>query len=521
MQAVPLSGWAVIRVRRESAAVIAFFAALQCVAGGASLTISPPSIGSDFIGTVKLEVAGINSGAAIRIEKFLDENSDGQIQASEPLLQSFLVVDGQVPVIGGITNLLVFSDADGTTNGAVTVQLDFSQTTELDRISGQYLFRLSEPNSSFAPVIQPFAITAVPLSQGVRGQVTDATSGKPIPSAQVALVNLDTSTLVGSVFDDANGQFTVYTQPGKYLLLPLRRGYVFTVDVSQLEFATLEVKPLEFLTNNVSLRPGTTPISGVVKDAGTGAGIPGVAVYALSTGQQGDLISSLSFTFGLTDQTGNFSVMAADGTWGFVSLPQELARIGYLALSDLATVTVTNRIATNVTVALPKSTSLIYGQVKSQSGKPLAGVQVQAEDSDLGFQTFFITDASGNYMLGVAAGHWSIAPSYTSTDNLGYESSDPVVLVMNDGDALQQNFSLQPVPLSLFPTGLLHQDGSFTFDVIGEAGNAYGIERSTDLKNWAQVAQITISVNPYHFVDKPPTPGGNAFYRARLASGTQ
>jgi Carboxypeptidase regulatory-like domain len=63
--------------------------------------------------------------------------------------------------------------------------------------------------------------------------------------------------------------------------------------------------------------------------------------------------------------------------------------------------------AKRIRFVLPKATSLIYGQVKNQAGKPLAGVQVAANDSDLGFQTNATTDTNGNYTLGAVAGNWS------------------------------------------------------------------------------------------------------------------
>jgi Carboxypeptidase regulatory-like domain len=482
-----------------------------------TFNISPASVPNSFTGTVELKIIGVSPGGTVRIEKYLDENADGQIEAQEPLLESFLVTDGLVPIIGGITNVVVHADHDGSTNGQIIFNLDFSQTTEIDRISGQYLFKVSDPSGSFSPLIQPFALTATPLPQGITGLVTDASTGKPIPSAQVALVDVDSSQFVTSVFDNADGRFTAYSPPGNYLVLPLRRGYIFTIqaDIFDLSSATLQVSAGQFLTNNVILHPGSTAISGIMKDAATGAGIPGVAVYALSGEQDTNgAVSSLSFTFGLTDESGNFSVMGQNGIWGFASIPEQLARIGYLGLTEFPTVTVTNNIGTNVTIALPKATSLIYGQVKNQAGKPLAGVQVAANDSDLGFQTIATTDTNGNYTLGAVAGNWSVEPDSSSLDRLGYQAPDTATVLVEDATATEQSFSVQPVPLSL-SAAAFSQSGSFQFQVTGESANSYQVQSSSDLKTWTMQGSFTISTSPYLYIDESAKTGPTRFYRVQ------
>ena len=63
--------------------------------------------------------------------------------------------------------------------------------------------------------------------------------------------------------------------------------------------------------------------------------------------------------------------------------------------------TLTNGIGNNLTIALPKATALIYGQVKTQDGQSVAGLQVTAADENLGFQSLVTTDSNGNYTLGV------------------------------------------------------------------------------------------------------------------------
>jgi lipocalin len=491
---------------------------LGCAAGAAnvSFTISPASVPGDYTGIVALQVAGITPGTSVRIEKYLDENGDGQIQPQEPLLGSFTVTDGHLPIIGGVTNWAVYFDADGTANGALTVNLDFSQTTEVDRIGGSYLFKLSDPAGVFSPIVQPFTLTANPLPQGVTGTVTDLSTGRPIPSAEVGLWDLDSSELVASVFDDANGRFTVYSQPGNFLVLPLRRGYVgsFTPDLASLAAATVTVQADQFVTNNVTLHPGPAAISGLLKDAATGAPIPGVTVYALSVGQVdlgGFTLPSFSFAFGLGDAGGAFTIPAQDGDWSVGPALQQLARLGYLGQSDPAGVTLTNGMGTNITYALPKSTALIYGQVKTKDGVPLAGVEVAAVDSDLGFQSLGTTDANGNYTIGVVAGNWSVQPSSSILDGLGYETPDSAALPVEDGSATAQGFSLVPVALTISAPALA-ANGSLQFQVTGGSGRDYQVYISSDLKNWSLLQSFHLSHSPQLYRDESPKPGSR-FYR--------
>ena len=297
-------------------------------------------------------------------------------------------------------------------------------------------------------------------------------------------------------------------------LLPLRRGYVVTLNADAASFAaaSLEVQAGQFLTNNVTLHAGDTLISGGLKDAATGTAIPGVALYALSVAQTdtGEF-ASFSFAFALTDGSGAFSIQGQNGDWALDPIPQQLARLGYLGLSNPVGVTITNGIGTNVSIALPKFTALIHGQIKTQDGRPLSGVQVSAADNDLGFQSLATTDSKGNYTLGIIAGNWSVEPSFSSLDGLGYQGPDSATLLVEDGSATAQDFSVAPVALSISTPALL-ANGSIQFQVTGESGMNYGVEVSTDLKSWALAHSFRLSRSPYLYVDQS-TKAPVTFYR--------
>jgi len=296
----------------------------------------------------------------------------------------------------------------------------------------------------------------------------------------------------------------------------MRWGYVvtFNVDVASFAAATVSVQAGQFATHNVTLHAGQTPVSGVVKDAATGAAIPGVAVYALSVAQTdtGDF-TSFSFTFGLGDAGGAFAIPAEDGNWAVIPIPQQLARLGYLGLSDPLGVIITNGIRTNVSIALPKCTALIYGQIKSQDGRPIAGVQVGAADHDLGFQSLATTDSNGNYTLGIIAGNWSVEPSSSVLDGLGYQATDTATLLVQDGSATAQAFSVLPVALSISAPASV-ANGAIQFQITGETGRDYEVHVSSDLKSWTLLQSLRIAHSP-HLFQAARTTAPATFYRVQ------
>src|SRR2546422_9788675 len=100
------------------AAAVACFTTAPPVRAAVGVTISPAIITNDFQGKISITVTGLTSGKTIRIEKFGDLNTNGVINAPENkfLWRSFLVTDGQLPLLAGCTNLNVVGDMDGATN---------------------------------------------------------------------------------------------------------------------------------------------------------------------------------------------------------------------------------------------------------------------------------------------------------------------------------------------------------------------------------------------------------------------
>jgi hypothetical protein len=76
----------------------------------ATLSVTPNSISNLYPGNITLQINGLTNGETVLVERFLDINTNGVIDVSEPLVQSFRVTDGKVDSIGGVRNLNIPGD---------------------------------------------------------------------------------------------------------------------------------------------------------------------------------------------------------------------------------------------------------------------------------------------------------------------------------------------------------------------------------------------------------------------------
>ena len=135
------------------------------------VTISPSVITNDFAGKIVISVTGLASGKTIRVEKFADLNTNGVIDPKEvpSLWRSFTVMDGQLPLLGGCTNLNVAGDMDGAVNGQIRAELLFPGVdASLDRLGLKYLIRVSDPAGLLPPITNSFEVRQKIYPQGSR-----------------------------------------------------------------------------------------------------------------------------------------------------------------------------------------------------------------------------------------------------------------------------------------------------------------------------------------------------------------
>ncbi len=472
-----------------------------------ALTLSPSAITNNYTGIVQLQVTGLTPGQTVQVEMFMDISNTGAIEPGDPLYPSFSITDGQTPVMGGVTNANIPFDNDGTANGEIIVTLPLHGDFGMDKTTGNYLCRVSDPTGRFAPLVTSFRIQPVVYPQGIVGTLNDTTTAAPVQGAVVGLLDLsgvmDSSggfdsfqmRLVGSAFTDSQGRYTAYAPPGNYLPLALRVGYSTALPVNNL-ISLLSmlavVQTNQWTPHAAAVTPGTLSISGRLTESQSDRGLPGIVLFALGQATAGNL----DVTFGYTDANGNFQLPVGPGLWNLMLPPLALARLGCVAVTNLPPIDTTTGSVSGVSLVVPAATHLIYGRLASANGTPLAGVRVDAvSTTSTNYYTAAFTDTNGQYVLGVFAGDWQLRPDVQTVDTMGYEQHTASVTVSNTPTVLT-NLTFQPIPspdpgtLSWYWQNPLPQGnhlegvaaGNGVFVAVGDHGT---ILRSTDGRQWS------------------------------------
>src|SRR5213078_1077016 len=143
LQAILPKGW-----KRGVLAMACAFGTQLSSAEGATFGVTPSAISNTYGGVLTLQIGGLTNGEQVQIQQFLDLNSNGVVDASEPLINAFKTKDNSAFTINGITNINVPYDRDATT-GAITTT--FALNAPLDRVVGQHIIRLVSPFGNFSP----------------------------------------------------------------------------------------------------------------------------------------------------------------------------------------------------------------------------------------------------------------------------------------------------------------------------------------------------------------------------------
>ena len=276
---------------------------------------SPAAISNQYSGVITFQVAGLTNGETVIISQYLDGNFNGLLDATDFLVHSFRVTDGQSSVIGGVTNLNVPGDLN-TATGAITATLNLGGSAN-SAIVGQYLFKLESPTARFVPVTNLFNITNSAYAQSFTGTVK--ASGTNVPGAVVILFTGTDQMSVAAAIANAAGSYTVNAPPGTYQLAALKPNYVTDFSVAP----TLPLAAGATVSTNLTLQPTTRSISGKLVDAvNTNTPVPGITLFFQST-------NSLA-TIGFADLNGNFTVPVTSSQWKIEVSSDSLPPLGYL-----------------------------------------------------------------------------------------------------------------------------------------------------------------------------------------------
>jgi hypothetical protein len=376
-------------------------ASLLCSVGtvkaAVTFSVTPSAVSNTYNGTITLQVTNVPTGDTVVVQKFLDANTNGLIDGTDPLVQQFNLTDGQGGmVIGGVTNFNVPGDLNATT-GAITAALNFQNGDFVQNLVGNYLYVLSSPVGHFTPLTNSFSVTNFPFLQKFTGNVVSNGTSTTLSNAIVLLFppprpgHNGLGQPFGGTVANNSGAYTIQAPVGTYTLLAFSGNYVANTKKAPV----LTLTGSATITTNLSLTNATTSVSGRIVDANnTNVGLPGIFMPAESTN------GLLATTF--SDTNGYFTVRVTAGQWGLGSDDSGLIVHGYVGWNNSIA---TNSGATNVTLAYPMANALLYGSVNDNLGNPLVGIDVSANDSSSNlFQADGYTGSNGNYFVGVLGG---------------------------------------------------------------------------------------------------------------------
>jgi Carboxypeptidase regulatory-like domain len=407
----------------------------QSVLAAVNFTVTPSAISNTYSGPITLQVTGLTSGDTVVVQKFLDANANGVVDATDLLFQQFQLTDGSASVFHdgatAVTNVNVPGDMDGSANGQIMAQL-YSGSDFAQLIVGKYLFVLSSPVGHFSPITQSFSVTNFPFAQTISGNVVSNTT--PVPNAIVILFQPsgDGENPVGGVVANNSGNYNIKTPTGTYLLWATKTNFVANLATSP----NITLDAGATITTNLFLTHATQSISGKVVDANNAS--IGLAGYLLPV-QSSDGLLAIAFT----DTNGNFTARVVPDQWKISQNEQSLAYKGYLAFQNNLHVDTTTGSVSGVTIALPKATAIFYGNVKDNLENPLAGVHIYASDqSQYLYETEAYTDTNGNYIAGALAESWQIDVDNDQPASLAnYIFSDGTQTTLSSGQAYPYSFT--------------------------------------------------------------------------------
>lgn len=398
-----------------------------------NFTLSESAVSNLFTGTLSLTITGLTNEEPVLLQKFVDANNNGAVDAGEPLVGQFKLVEGQVMRIGGVRNSNVPGDSDGLTNGVITETFDFSNPRDFAHHVAPYLFRVTSPSGRFTEQLRPFAVTNTPLAQGVTGTVSGA------PNAFIILLqpSTDGAELFAGVLADGAGAYSISCPPGNYQVLATKSGMVTDFGATPTVTVTAGVNA----TANISLTAATQTIAGTLTNSATGGVLSGVQVRLQS--------ATGLFALGYSDTNGQFTIGVTAGTWSPELEETALTALGYVAPDQLSDINATGGSVAGLVVAFQPATALFYGSFLdggNQSAISAMPFSARIQNGSLSGQGR--TDVAGYYTVGVVAGTWSVGPESDALIARGILASQTNTTIA-DGQAVRLDFASRTVTAHL------------------------------------------------------------------------
>ena len=426
------------------------------------LSVSPSVISNTYPGFITLSITGVTNGEKVSVQKWLDGNGNGVIDAGELMIDAFKITDGGAMVINGITNLNAPFDSNPAA-GTITTTLNCPGALLLDNMVGHYVYRVL---SSGGSATAPFTVTNAPLGQSVSGIIYSNDGATPLPYAVMVAQDQQANNPAGAVVADGTGHYFLWVNPGSYNLIAGSPNYYFNQGLAPSVLLTNGMAA----TNNLTLTNGTVTISGSVYDAANSNGIGGLMMQ---------LKSGKLFGITFTDTNGNYTAAVTPSTWAIQPTKQRLTRRAYVLPEATFQQNTTAGNVTNANIALPKGNALFYGRITDNNGVPFANVELDGSSGDGSTTNSYnakgYSDANGYYTVAIVGGgtnYWNdSANSGKNTVIANYVLNVSTNLAFAVNQVVQQNF------IGLPATGTISghvQDNSGT-NVTGVGLNATAV----------------------------------------------
>jgi len=395
-----------------------------------AVSLAPSAISNTYNGTITLQVTGLTNGETVIIQKFLDANGNGIVDAGETLWQAFKLQDGHAHVFQdgatSVTNLTIPGDTDATP-GQITAALNIAQSGFEQTIVGKYLYVVTSPSGNFSPLTNSFTVTNFPFAQALSGSIIANATNVPYAAVLIFQGAGDNLNPQGGTVADGVGHYQLSAPPGDYILMAFKSNFVANVGA-----AAVTLNAGVNLSTNLTLISADRTISGSFLDASNlTAGLPGELVPMES--QNGLL------TIAFTGTNGDFSAGVTSDQWKVELSEQGIAFHGYLRSQNKVQVDTTTGSVSGVTIALPKANAIFYGTVKDASNQPMANINLFSADNNNTLEQSLNSDTNGKYFAGAFGGGssaWLLQVSTDSSPSNYIFSSPPFNFNQNPGTNL-------------------------------------------------------------------------------------
>jgi hypothetical protein len=399
------------------------------VLGATTFSVTPSSMADNALGPITLQIGGLQSGETVHVGKYLDANANGVVDPGDTLMQAFQLIDGQITVIGGVTNVNIPGDLDAA-SGSIKAQLNLKTSGVEQKLVGKYLFMVISPTGRFAPITAPFQISNAARGQSISGNVQSG--GSAVPNAMVLLFtgSGDNMNPQGGIIADNAGHFSIQATPGTYSVAAFRSNYVAKMSTGP----SVTLTAGGTATANVTLDPPTCSVSGRVTTVLSDTGLPGVMVPVES--ENGDI------AIGFTDTDGAFKVPVTSGQWKVQVDSGNLSLLGIVSLRNSSKVDTGTGSVSGLKIAMPGAEALFYGHIRDEFNQPMSGVSIYGNDNHQLYEASAVTDDNGRYVMGVTSGGWYLG---VDNNNPSYPNYLFTVMMsqpqMSSGEAFQQHFT--------------------------------------------------------------------------------